>query len=281
MKSVANLISDYYNSHQKTLSENYPGLGLERFVQEYLSFSGQKEWEFTSQLGPVFFEKIEKGIPLEYINQSSFFFRSNFFINENVLIPRSETEILVEDSLSYTKSNYHENFSIAEIGVGSFNIGLSLLCDFNKKLHFIGGDISCEALEVAKINSFQKKYKIHPDSVIDLVLSDRLERIHGEFDLIISNPPYIKENADLSGVHEQTLEHEPHQALFLKDQEYDLWFNQLFTQVHKALKLGGAFFMEGHEDHLEMLKIMALQYFNRAEVKKDYTKRDRFLYCYK
>lgn len=278
---MLNVIENYFLENKKILELNYPGLTYPRFELEYLRFTQSKKNSVILNLRKDFISLLEKAKPFEYINNNSFFYKSNFYVSESVLIPRSETEILVADSIGFIKENYHEEFKIAEIGVGSFNMSLSILSELNFKVKLVGGDISPSALNIAKINYFRHKNKIHPETQVDLVESDRLSCMKEKFNLIIANPPYIKQSADRAGVHAQTLEHEPHQALFLKDQEYNLWFNQLFTQVHKALKVEGAFFMEGHEDHLEMLKIMALQYFNRAEVKKDYTKRDRFLYCYK
>jgi release factor glutamine methyltransferase len=202
-------------------------------------------------------------------------------VDEKVLIPRSETEILVEDSVKFINKNYDESFKIAEIGVGSLCIGLSILGEVNKKLSFWGGDISEEALEVAHINLFRSSSRIHNDTSIDLELKDRLKGIDTKFNLIVSNPPYIKEIADFKNVHSQANEFEPHLALYLKDKDYDEWFEDFFKQCNFCLADNGAFYMEGHEDSLNDLKTMANKYFNKVEIKKDYTGRDRFLHAYK
>ena len=91
--------------------------------------------------------------------------------------------------------------------------------------------------------------------------------------------PIVKEVSDKGGVHHQADSYEPHMALYLKDAEYDEWFDTLFKQVNTSLKEKGLFIMEGHEDHLGNQKELAQKYFNTITVLKDYTQRDRFLLC--
>ena len=99
-----------------------------------------------------------------------------------------------------------------------------------------------------------------------------------KYDIIFSNPPYIKRQADLSGVHKQVLENEPEVALFLEDESYDEWFACLFRQVGEKLKKGSVFLMEGHEDHLDdQLKQIQLTFPCVGEVIKDLTGRNRIL----
>ena len=99
-----------------------------------------------------------------------------------------------------------------------------------------------------------------------------------DFDLIVSNPPYIKAKADRLKVHSQVEKFEPHLALFLKDEEYDSWFKEFFNEVFDKLKPGGIFWMEGHEDHLQELAKMAQDTgFVDVKIDQDLTNRDRFL----
>jgi len=230
---------------------------------------------------PGFFQKIKLGIPLEYISFKSYFYSNEFYVNKDVLIPRSETEILVEDAINYINTNYHEGFSLYDIGTGSGIIPLTIASEVKRALKIKACDISLEALAVAKINDDHLFNKFDKGTTVNFEIRDRLLGIEEKFDLILSNPPYIKEVIDKEQVHHQADTHEPHMALYLKDDEYDLWFVTLFSQVKECLKEEGFFMMEGHEDHLEHLKELALKYFSKAEVKKDYTNRDRFLYCNK
>jgi len=99
-----------------------------------------------------------------------------------------------------------------------------------------------------------------------------------KFHVILSNPPYIKEENDREFVHNQVDSFEPHLALYLKDEIYDLWFVDLFKQVHHSLYEEGVFLMEGHEDHLENLAIICQNAgFSSVEVLQDYTNRNRFI----
>lgn len=100
----------------------------------------------------------------------------------------------------------------------------------------------------------------------------------GPFDLIVSNPPYIKKDADLKEVHPQVALFEPHLALFLEDATYDEWFKDFFESIFKNLSDNGVSLIEGHENHLEDLATLAKTIgFKEAVVIQDYTQRNRFL----
>ena len=123
--------------------------------------------------------------PVQYITQNTEFYKRNFFINSNVLIPRNETELLVIQAIDFIKKNKIKNPKILDICTGSGVVGISL----GKEIPFSNitvSDISSKALEIAKINA--KKHKLK----INFVLSDCLKNIYGEFNIIVSNPPYIK-----------------------------------------------------------------------------------------
>ena len=125
--------------------------------------------------------------PIQYITQSTEFYKRKFFINSNVLIPRNETELLVIQAIDFIKKNKIKNPKILDICTGSGVVGISL----GKEIPFSNitvSDISSKALEIAKINA--KKHKLN----INFILSDCLKNIYGEFNIIVSNPPYIKTN---------------------------------------------------------------------------------------
>lgn len=280
MATVQEYVFEYFNKHRSKLEKYYPGINSQQLLSEFLAYSHRKEFETYQETHSDYFVLLEKQVPLEYIRNETFFYRSHFYVSPDVLIPRSETEILVEDSIAFIKENFHKNFSIAEIGIGSFALGLSVLIDLESPVTFYGGDISPSALEVAKINLFRMHSKINSATKITITESDRMQNLNNTFDLIVSNPPYIKESAS-SSVHSTVQCSEPHVALYLPDEKYENWFNELFVSVHDGLTEKGAFFMEGHEDTLGELKKLALETFKSVNIKKDYTGRDRFLYCYK
>ena len=280
------LLSSFFESNKSFLLKTYPGLGLSRLQSELNYFLNVS---FDSSISNVenFLDCLSRGLPLEQINHSAYFYKSQFYINQNVLIPRSETEILVEKSVDYINTHYKDDISICDIGTGTGAIILSVALEIKtKNINALASDISEDALEVAKINYFRSSLERKENCKVSFVLSDRLKLIGDKFDVILSNPPYIKEDIDRSKVHGQVHEYEPHLALYLKDSEYDLWFEELFSQVDNSLNMGGLFLMEGHEDHLEYLKeafiksVNAKNYDN-IDLIEDYTGRTRFLWATK
>lgn len=264
-----NDLESFYFQNIDQLNTHYPGLTLKRLSDEF-------EDTFDKR---AFLDQIKVGVPLEYINQNSYFYRSQFFVDQRVLIPRSESEILVEDVINYINALKVSSLKVAEVGVGSFALGLSVLIDLKIKVNFWGGDISQEALDVAQINLQRCEKEFKATHKITFKLSDRLESAPEMLDVIISNPPYIRDVADREGVHSNVDSYEPHIALYLKDEIYDAWFDSFFRECSIKLKKDGAFFMEGHEDTLESLKLVAQKYFEDVVLKKDYTNRLRFLYA--
>lgn len=275
-QTVKDFITEYLKQNSHWLGEKYPGLSSRRLLQEYLYFSGHKEEEYFVRPRSEFFIKLEQGVPLEYINHNAFFFEHNFYVDESVLIPRSETELLVANVVDYLKANSHVT-KICEIGVGSGAIMLSILAKVKRPFHVVGVDISEAALEIARKNFFRLHNCIHPMARMNLYHSDRLSKIKDKFELIMSNPPYIKEKADIDQVHPQVLQFEPKVALFLKDEEYTEWFEYLFEQTSRSLVSGGRFIMEGHENSLEELQQLALKFFSKVVLNNDLTGRLRFL----
>lgn len=280
MKSNLQELKEFFETHQAHLENHYPGINFSIFKSFALKSLRAREKDIFVSTESQFFEKTLEGIPLEYITQSKYLYRSNFFVDGRVLIPRSESEILIDDALSFVKKCGPSRPRVAEVGIGSFALGLSILIDSNKPIDFWGGDISKHALEVARINLYRQRFKINPASTIELSLSDRLEKSTKFFDLIISNPPYIKES-QTAGVHAQVLNFEPKLALFLPDSEHDKWFMDFLKSSYDKLNKQGAFFLEGHEDNLQSLQEMAMTMFKKVEVKNDYTGRARFLHCFK
>jgi release factor glutamine methyltransferase len=281
MQTVKKALELYFQEHQTVLDQNYPGLGLRRLLEEFCDYTKLDENDEVKLADHAFIKMLEEGKPLEYINQKSHFYRSAFYVDERVLIPRSETEILVEDAVNYINSLKQESVKVAEVGVGSFALGLSVLIDAKTPINFWGGDISEDALAVARINLENLKTEFKQSHEVDLILSDRLKETDEVFDLIVSNPPYIRKGVDKEGVHHQAHEFEPHVALYLEDKEFDQWFHDFFQMISHRVHKTGLFLMEGHEDSLLQLQEFALKYFNRVELKKDYTGRLRFLHGYK
>jgi release factor glutamine methyltransferase len=209
-----------------------------------------------------------EGVPLSMLMGFSEFYHHRFYIDEHVLIPRPETEYMV-DLLVFEFKGKANN--VLDIGVGSGVILLSLL-NFGVGKSGVGIDNSLEALNVAKINTRRLKLQ---DKVI-LTKGDRLFEVRGKFDLIVSNPPYIKAHAHSSLVHPSVHKHEPHNALYLPDDGYEAWFLTFFQSVKSHLN--GVFMMEGHELELdEQAKMLKFLGFQNVQVLKDLSGAKRYL----
>ncbi len=288
-KNLDKFLTDFYNEEKKSLLHHYPGITLHRLKQDLELFAinsglGLEDFYETIYLPSLnnplskFFTQLNAGIPLEYIAGEAFFYRSSFKVTTDVLIPRSETEILVELAAQALKNYKNKKCRLIDIGTGSGAIILSLMTEEGATLEAVASDISEKALSVARLNFFHQRYMIPSKHSLKFVKSDRLESIEGEFDLILSNPPYIKKTADFNQVHSQVAAHEPHLALFLDDQSYDQWFQKFFESIYKKLSDTGVSLVEGHENHLEALALMAKAIgFSKVDVIKDYTHRSRFL----
>jgi release factor glutamine methyltransferase len=288
--SLEVFLKDFFQKEKRHLLDHYPGLTIPRLRQDlslHAFLNGIESDDIFS--GPyiphrknpltLFFESLKKGIPLEYITGYSFFYRSLFKVTNDVLIPRSETEILVEMAEEEIKKNYaKKTCKVLDLGTGSGAIALSLMSLSGTELHITASDISSKALRIAKENAFNLKYSFSPINTIEFIESDKFEKINDQFNLILSNPPYIKANADKKGVHHQVIKFEPELALFLKDDEYTQWFTSFFESIFQKLLPEGVSLIEGHEDHLDELADISKKIgFSHVHVIMDYTQRKRFL----
>lgn len=214
-------------------------------------------------------ESILDGKPFQYLLHEVEFFHHRFYVNENVLIPRPETEMLI-DMITRSGKKFE---NALDVGTGSGVIILSLVKAKAAKKG-MGSDISDAALSVAKINRQRLRLK----DQVELIHSDRLSFLTGTFDLIVSNPPYIRSRAHRELVQESVHRHEPHTALYLDDSDFEYWFQDLFEGVQKHLAKDGQFWMEGHEKELHG-QAEALQKLGFRDVKvlKDLGGLDRYL----
>ena len=167
---------------------------------EYLKKYGNKE-TFASDL-----VKLEKGIPVQYIVGNVDFYKYNFLVNENVLIPRFETEELVDRTIKYIKQMFNSQVSILDIGTGSGCIAITLKKELDSNV--TACDISSKALEVAHMNALKNNCNIN------FVISDIFSNIEGRYDVIISNPPYIADDEEIMDI---VKNNEPNIALYASD----------------------------------------------------------------
>lgn len=228
----------------------------------------QSEYSASSHLTEELTDVFMRGVPFAYLLENSEFYNHNYYVNKNVLIPRPETEYLVDMIVKEFKG---KSTRVLDVGTGSGVIILSLLSHGVGKTG-VGVDISDEALEVAKINC----KRLNLESKVNLIKSDRLSKVEGMFDIIVSNPPYIKASSHKDLVHQSVDTFEPHQALYLPDDYYVMWFEDFFAEIRGHLK--GTFFMEGHELEVEdQAKMLGRLGFQNIKVLNDMTGTKRYI----
>jgi release factor glutamine methyltransferase len=215
-------------------------------------------------------DKLIKGIPVQYIVGNVNFYGHIFDINENVLIPRFETEELVEKSIKYINNFFENKVDIVDIGTGSGCIAISLKKNLECNMDAV--DISNKALEVAKANA--KKL----DADIDFYNGDLLTTLYKKYDVIISNPPYIADNEEIM---EMVKNNEPHIALYA-DNEGLKNYEEILKNAKAYLKDKSMIIFEIGQTQGVKIREIALKYFPNSTVKieKDMQGRDRFIFIF-
>ena len=207
--------------------------------------------------------------PIAYIIGQKEFYGRDFVINNHVLIPRADTEVLVEAALTMTGMT---NPRILELGVGSGCIIISLLLEIPGAVGF-GCDVDQHALAVASNNC--SIYKLNDR--LQLLLSDWFSNIQlQKFDIIISNPPYIATN-QISLMSQETFLYEPKHALFAEDNGLSA-YRQLARNAHNFLNINGVLFLEIGFDQLEIIQeIFDNNIYILSQVYKDINNHSRVL----
>ncbi len=218
-------------------------------------------------------EKLLEGIPVQYVVGFAWFYGIKLKVNNTVLIPRPETEELVEWILEDTKNSSKE-ISCLDIGTGSGCIPIVLGLK-NPKLKLSAVDVSESALITAGRNAFRHNIDI------DFSCIDILDPVHQKkllkFDIIVSNPPYISE-AEKKIMHANVLDHEPHLALFVHNTKPLLFYETIadFAQTH--LNVGGDLYFECNTFNAsDVKKMLESKNFSDIIIKKDMSENDRMI----
>ena len=219
--------------------------------------------DLEEQFYRMVIEKRAQRIPLQHITGQQEFMGLTFKVNEHVLIPRQDTEILVEEAMRYLS----DGMRILDICTGSGCILLSLL-KYSNECEGLGVDISDDALAVARENAQNLGLET------EFRHSDLLEKVEGKFDMIVSNPPYI-ETAVIDTLMPEVREHEP--MLALDGREDGLYFyRRIVEQCTSYMTRGARLFFEIGYDQGEAVKNMMIHKgFCEVEIIKDYAGLDR------
>lgn len=215
---------------------------------------------------------LKNGKPLQYVIGNVNFYGIKYYINENVLIPRFETEELVENTINYIKKYFNYPIDIVDLGCGSGVIGLTLEKKIStKSVDLI--DISPKALTVTKKNI------INLNSRANIMENNFLENINKKYDVIISNPPYIKTDEQIENI---VKENEPHIALYGGKEGLDC-YKEILKNINNNLKEKALIAFEiGSNQAQDLIKLINIYLTNvKIIVKKDLSGRDRMLFIFK
>lgn len=208
--------------------------------------------------------KIRKGIPLEHITHQKEFMKLNFFVDENVLIPRQDTEILVEEVIKIAQKINAKK--ILDLCTGSGAIAISL-AKYLPQSEITAIDISSEALKIAKKNAINNEV----ENQITFISSDLFTNLNDEkFDIIVSNPPYIKSNV-IENLDEE-VKKEPYIAL--DGGEDGLYFyRKIIKESYQYLKYGGYLCLEiGFDQKIDVIELIE----NEEKFENTYSKKDLY-----
>ena len=209
-------------------------------------------------------EKLIEGVPLQHITNTQEFMKMNFYVNSDVLIPRPDTEILVEEVIKISRE--YENPVILDLCTGSGAIAVSL-AKYIPNAKVYASDISKNALEVARTNAQNNEV----ESKIEFIESDLFEKIKNiKFDIIVSNPPYIK--TEIINTLDVEVQQEPIIALDGGDDGLD-FYRRIVEEGYQYLKLGSYLCLEiGYDQKIDVIEIIE----NSKKYEKAYCQKDLY-----
>lgn len=235
-------------------------LGIsKREIEELLKVSNDIERDY---------KKLLLNYPIQYLIGYVNFYGNKINVNENVLIPRYETEFLVEKTIKYCKELFNNKIKILDLCTGSGAIGIAIKKEIDCDM--ILSDISKKALNVAKQNCIENNVEIK------IIQSNLLNNIEEKFDVIISNPPYIDKKIKIM---DSVYNYEPHLALFALEEGL-YYYRKIFEQVKKNLNEKFILAFEIGYEQKEKLEKLIIKYFNNCKIvfEKDLSDKYRYLF---
>jgi release factor glutamine methyltransferase len=230
----------------------------------------EKSIEYDELSLQDYLQRLIKGEPIQYLTQKAYFYGLELSVNEHTLIPRPETEELVE--LIIQRIGKKTPLRIADIGTGSACIPIALAKQLPDNQYF-AIDISTNALEVAKSNA--KKNNVRISFIEQDILTKNLLHIF-PLHIIISNPPYICLN-EKTTMNKSVTDYEPHTALFVANETPLLFYEKIALYGQDTLVGGGYLFFEINQLYGEAMRAMLLQKnYSHVEILKDLSGNDRF-----
>ena len=237
-------------------------------------YIGDADWKilkdkYEGSLPKEIIDKLERKYPIKYLIGNVEFYNTILEVNESVLIPRFETELLVQKTINLIKKNKINPSKIIDLGTGSGAIAISLAKEFNISVDAL--DISEDALNVAKKNATSNEVKLN--LIRNDILNDSIELDHT---LIISNPPYVDYEEE---VDPQT-EYEPQNAIFAENKGLKFYEKIISIAKNNKTKTFWLVFEIGANQKEEIKRIITNIFPNaRIICEKDFTNRDRYIFA--
>jgi len=231
------------------------------------------------QLWNSILEQLKKEIPIQYLLGKTSFYGLDFEVNPAVLIPRPETEELVEWIISYNQIHKSTNpLRVLDVGTGSGCIAISLANNIpNAQVFAI--DVSETALSTAKKNAEINEVNVTfiQKNILEVVSLSAVEGLNHKFDIMVSNPPYVRE-LEKQEIKKNVLDNEPHLALFVEDNDALLFYKKIAELAQKSLSQNGKLFFEINQ-YLgkEMIDLLEKMNFKNIELRKDIYGNDRMI----
>jgi release factor glutamine methyltransferase len=220
-------------------------------------------------------KRIKENIPAQYLVGKAYFMNEEFFVDNSVLIPRPETEILVKEAekLIIQRLIAKKSLEILDIGTGSGCIPIMLAKILPENVKITACDISEKAIETAKKNA--QTHKV--GHKINFFLSDIFSGINEKFDLIVSNPPYIPLSMK-KNLQKEVVMHEPQNALFAEDAEGIEFYKKIIEQSQKHLNKEGIIIFELGINQSKLVEELFLQNgFEDIQITKDFDNIERVI----
>ncbi len=282
MVKIADLLHNYHSELQKLYNQQEVKQISSMVFEKVLGFSkvdlvlNTNEVVNNSNEEKLngFLERLKKHEPVQYVLEEAWFYDLPFYVNQHVLIPRPETEELVQ---LIAKESKDQKVSILDIGTGSGCIALSLKKTLPQST-VSAMDVSQEALKVAQKNADRLNIDIEfakGDILSDHVLDNM------KFDIIVSNPPYISKN-EMNEMASNVLDHEPHLALFVEDENPLLFYERITEFATKNLNPNGRLYFEINEAYGgKVLEVLQQNGFKHIELVKDMNGKERIVKGYR
>jgi len=210
------------------------------------------------------------GKPIQYIIGNVEFYNSIIGVNESVLIPRFETELLVDKLIKYCKNKFNDKIDVLDMCTGSGCIAISMKKELDCKMDAV--DISSDALEVARENAIKNNVDIN------FMLSNLFDRVNNKYNVIVSNPPYISYDEKIMDI---VKNNEPNIALYAKDNGL-YFYKKIINDINLYLKNDFIVAFEIGMNQADSIVSIINNCFDSVDVivEKDYSDRDRFIFVF-